>query len=189
MSETSVESSSGGGGNVFTRKVGPLPMWGWMAIILVIVVAYSYFKKQHTGTAATAAAAAAGNAPGGVDASLVPQFINQTYTDVQPPAAPNITVNNTVPSSDNDHAPSTWTPPTPKAPTPTPVPMQPSEPIFNGRYTVKKGQTLIQVAQQFGISREQLAHANGLGTGAGLRDGQVLVVPVPAPGGHPNKAI
>lgn len=63
-----------------------------------------------------------------------------------------------------------------------------ASPIFNGTYKVKKGQTLAQIATQFGITREQLAHANGLGTGAGLRDGQVLHVPNPAPKGKPGPA-
>jgi LysM repeat protein len=61
-------------------------------------------------------------------------------------------------------------------------------PIFNATYVVKKGQTLDSVAKQFKISRVELAHANGLGTGAGLRTGQKLKVPSPAGTGTPNKA-
>jgi LysM repeat protein len=172
-------------------------MWAWMAIVLVLVVAYSLYKKNKTASTATAATSA--NTPGGVDASLVPQFINQTYTNETPPAAPNVTVNNNIPApptpppTTNPGGPTqplppppTTTPTSPKPPAPRPT--APFEPIFNGSYTVKKGQTLQMVAQQFGITREQLAHANGLGTGAGLRDGQVLRVPNPAPGGKPNPA-
>lgn len=184
------EPSSGVGG-FFTRKIGPLPMWGWVAIIGGIILLYAYKKKSSS--AATADQSAGGaNSAGGVDSSLVPQFINQTYDNSTPPAAPNVTVNNTIPAPDVDitnniPTPPTTTPPRPNPPTPRPAPI--TSPIFNGTYSVKKGQTLQQVANQFGITREQLAHANGLGTGAGLRTGQVLHVPNPAPKGVPNKAI
>jgi hypothetical protein len=98
MSEQTVQTStSRPRGNVFTNKIGPLPMWSWMAILLVAVVLYSFYKKSSGSNANNSAAQAAGNAPGGVDASLVPQFINQTYDNDQPPAAPNVTVNNQVP--------------------------------------------------------------------------------------------
>ena len=190
MSESAPEG--GGGGSFFTRKAGPLPMWGWMAIVGVLVLVYAYYKKSKNATAATTQSTATNNTPGGVDSSLVPQFINQTYTQETPPAAPNVTVNNTVPNEPPDVTtinippPPSATPSNPNPPTPRPAPM--ASPIFNGTYKVKKGQTLQQVATQFGITREQLAHANGLGTGAGLRDGQILKVPNPAPKGVPNKA-
>lgn len=98
MSESAPETS-GGGGNVFTRKIGPLPMWGWMAIAMLLAVFYYlYHKNQQSATASsTAATGAAANTPGGVDASLVPQFVNQVYNQETPPTAPNVTVNNTVP--------------------------------------------------------------------------------------------
>jgi len=86
-------------------------MWGWMAIALLVALFYYLYKKNQSsassvgsGTGASSGGAAA-NTPGGVDASLVPQFVNQTYTTVQPPAAPNVTVNNTT-------TPPTSTPPT-----------------------------------------------------------------------------
>jgi len=190
MSESAPESGGrGGGGSFFTRKAGPLPMWGWMAIVGVLVLVYAYYKKSKSATAATTQTAATNNTPGGVDSSLVPQFINQTYTNETPPAAPNVTVNNTVPIPTPDvdiPPPPSVTPPNPKPPAPRPAPL--ASPIFNGTYKVKKGQTLAQVATQFGITREQLAHANGLGTGAGLRDGQTLKVPNPSPKGKPGPA-
>jgi hypothetical protein len=113
MSESAPERT-GGGGNTFTKKIGPLPMWGWMAIIGVLAVLYSYYKKSKSSSTSggvSTSAAGSANAPGGVDASLVPQFINQTYNQETPPPAPNVTVNNTIP-----------TPPTVTAPTPTPQP-------------------------------------------------------------------
>lgn len=183
------QPQSSGSGRFFTRKIGPLPMWGWVAIIGGIILLYAYKQKSSATTNQTAGGA---NSPGGVDSSLVPQFINQTYDNSTPPAAPNVTVNNTIPSPDIDITNNIPAPPStptsnPKPPSPRPAPV--TSPIFNGTYAVKKGQTLQQVANQFGITREQLAHANGLGTGAGLRTGQVLHVPKPAPKGVPNKAI
>lgn len=194
MSTPQQGESGGGGGSFFTRKLGPLPMWGWMAIVGILVLVYAYYKKSKDASASAASTqtAATNNTPGGVDSSLVPQFINQTYTQETPPAAPNVTVNNTVPNAPPDvtniniPAPPSVSPPSPKPPAPRPAPM--ASPIFNGTYKVKKGQTLAQIATQFGITREQLAHANGLGTGAGLRTGQTLKVPNPAPKGVPGPA-
>ncbi len=98
----SMPAEPSGNSNVFTRKVGPLPMWTWMGIALVLAIAYYLYKKhssagasQATGSGSTSGTAA--NTPGGVDASLVPQFVNQTYVNGTPPAAPSVTVNNTVP--------------------------------------------------------------------------------------------
>lgn len=175
---------SSGGGNFLTRKIGPLPMWGWVAIAAGLILLYSYRQKSQQTTAASTNTAA--NTPGGVDSSLVPQFINQEYVNTSPPQSPSVTVNNTVPTPpDTNDIP---TPPSTGGNTVAPRPVPVSSPIFNGTYKVKKGQTLQDVANQFGISRVQLAHANGLGTGAGLRTGQVLHVPNPAPKGTPNKA-
>ena len=56
------------------------------------------------------------SAPGGVDASLVPQFINQVYDQDQPPQAPNVTVNNQIPSPPTVVIPPMQPPP--KVPTP-----------------------------------------------------------------------
>lgn len=69
-------------------------------------------------------------------------------------------------------------------------PAQPS--ATSGLYTVKPGETLTSIANRFGISVATLAHANvyvpgevagnkkvgqTLGTGAGLKTGQVLKIP------------
>ena len=183
--EAAAPRKSGGGGNPITRKIGPLPMWAWLAIFTVVIFVYAYIKKKSSAATAstTAASTTAANTPGGVDASLVPQFVNQTYTQVTPPESP--TINVTVPTA------AATTPATAATTATTPTAAGSSStqpPIMNGKYVVKAGQTLAQVAAQYGISRVTLAHANGLGTGAGLRTGQVLNVPSPAPGGTPNKA-
>lgn len=87
--------SSAGNSNIFTRKLGPLPMWAWMAVALVLAIAYYLYKKKSAAAAGAASSGTAANTPGGVDASLVPQFVNQTYTNTTPPTV-NITTAPTV---------------------------------------------------------------------------------------------
>jgi hypothetical protein len=89
MSQMSSEGGGGGGGNVFTRKVGPLPMWAWMGIALLIAVGYYLIKKKASGnTSGAGSSPSTVNTPGGVDSSLVPQFVNQTFVQDSPPSAP-----------------------------------------------------------------------------------------------------
>ena len=168
---------------MFTHKLGPLPTWVWIVIIGLAIVAWSWWKNKSA-SAATSANTAASSTP----ADQVPQFVNQTYTTVSPP-----TVNVTTPAAAPVSQPTapgpvqTGTPS--KEPPPYRAPAPSSQPpIFNSNYVVKKGETLNSIAKQLHISRVDLAHANGLGTGAGLRTGQTLKVPSPAPGGTPNKA-
>ena len=75
--------------NVFTRKIGPLPMWGWMAIALLLALFYYLYKKNSS--SGGGASASTVNTPGGVDSSLVPQFVNQNYAAPEPPEAPQMT--------------------------------------------------------------------------------------------------
>jgi LysM repeat protein len=176
--------SSSGGGNVFTHKLGPLPTWVWIVIIGLAIVAWSWWKNKSA-SAASSANTAASSTP----ADQVPQFVNQTYTTVTPPSV-NVTDTDATPVSvPPGGAPPKPTPTPVKTTAPKPVAPKPQQPpIFNKTYIVKKGETLNSIAKQLGISRVDLAHANGLGTGAGLRTGQTLKVPSPAPGGTPNKA-
>jgi hypothetical protein len=98
MSETAPEAapapSSGGG--VFQRKLGPLPLWAWMGIGLAVALGYYYFR-QNSASSKAAQSAATQQAGGSVDSSLVPQFVNQTYVENQPPSAPPPPTNITVP--------------------------------------------------------------------------------------------
>jgi hypothetical protein len=114
---TPQQGEGGGGGGFFTRKIGVLPVWGWTAIVAGLFLLYSLYKsKSASNTGSQAQSASTVNQPGGVDSSLVPQFINQTYVNDQPPAAPNITVNNTVPPPPTVGPTPPVTPP--KVPTP-----------------------------------------------------------------------
>jgi hypothetical protein len=73
-----------GGGNVLTRKIGPMPAWAWIAIIAAALIGYAYYRNKQSAGSSSADAATAAD---GTDASQVPQFVNQTYTTVTPPVA------------------------------------------------------------------------------------------------------
>lgn len=47
--------SGGGGGSFFTKKLGPLPVWGWAAVLLV---GYYLYTRSHGGSGSSAGSAA-----------------------------------------------------------------------------------------------------------------------------------
>jgi hypothetical protein len=85
MSESYPEPRSSGGGNILTRKLGPLPVWGWMGIGLVAAIGWYMIQKKKTPAATTAQSASSGT----TDTSLIPQFVNQVYTNGRPPSGHN----------------------------------------------------------------------------------------------------
>ena len=99
MSEPAPDTApSSSGSGVFARKLGPLPMWAWMGVGLALALGYYYWKQNKASSAASSTAQtaaqtaqAASGAAGGTDSSLVPQFVNQTYVQNQPPTAPQAT--------------------------------------------------------------------------------------------------
>lgn len=103
MSETVPERS---GGNPWARKIGPIPMWAWAGILLGAAVIYSYIRSSKDQQSSDST----DSTDTGDESSQVPQFVNQDYVTVNPPAEP--PVNITVPP-DNP-----VTPP-PKTTTPT----------------------------------------------------------------------
>jgi hypothetical protein len=85
---------SGGGGKlgVWGKKMGPLPVWAWVAIVLGGLLAFMYWKNKGAATGATASTDTGSSAAAGTtDASQIPEFVNQTYTTVSPPAEPTTT--------------------------------------------------------------------------------------------------
>ncbi len=62
---------------MFTRRIGPLPMWVWLLVGLGLIGVYVYWKRNQASSTATTA-----------NASQVPQFVNQVYTNGVPPVAP-----------------------------------------------------------------------------------------------------
>jgi hypothetical protein len=159
MSESAPEPSSGGS-SPFMRKMGPLPVWAWMGVGLAAVLAFSYYKKSKTAATTTGTGTSSGsasvNSPGGVDASLVPQFVNQVYESSTPPPAPSVTVNNTIPTP-------VATTPTP-APTPAPAKTISGSPgsfttgLANGmnEWTSTGKYSLNAIAKSHGMTAQQL---------------------------------
>lgn len=79
MPERPAGTSRGSKFGVFTEKIGPLPMWGWVAIIAAAIVAWRlYANKKNASTAASSASDS-------VPSDQVPQFVNQTYVTTTPP--------------------------------------------------------------------------------------------------------
>ena len=156
MSETAPErpAARAGGGNVFTHRIGPLPMWVWVALIGGVIVAWSIVTDTGPVTV-----------PQGGGGGCPPGYVKDAKGQCVP----------------RSHPPIKTFPPRPNSP-------PPHVPIFNATYLVRKGETLNEVAKKFHVTREELAHANGFGTGAGLRTGERLKVPNPAGYGSPNKA-
>lgn len=74
--------AGGGGGNIFTNKIGPLPMWAWVGIAAGILVVWRFYSSKNS-AASTATTASQSTA-----ADQVPQFVNQTYTTVTAPSVP-----------------------------------------------------------------------------------------------------
>jgi|SRR5215472_732249 len=65
-----------GGGNAFTRKVGPLPLWAWVAGGLAAGVGYIWWRNRQNANAAAADntatdVAAAGDTSSGDDAGSI----------------------------------------------------------------------------------------------------------------------
>lgn len=93
MSETAPEPTGGppkarGKLGIWAKKYGPLPAWAWALIGLVIILGVLYLKNRNSASANTTADAAAQTADTTAGAGQIPQFVNQTYTTVQPPSAP-----------------------------------------------------------------------------------------------------
>lgn len=177
MSEQPPERpASSGGGGLLTGKMGPLPVWAWLAIMTVVGIGFYLYEQHKKGTAAPAATSTTMSGAAGI-----PDYVSQTTVNLTEPAESEPVTTGT---------PQIFHPrPTPK---PKPKPGKkpgkkpaknggPAEtdPMFSGTYTVKPGDTLPKLAEKYGIDLTDLAHANGLGTGAGLRTGKVLHVPGP----------
>ncbi|HEX8865255.1 MAG TPA: hypothetical protein VF821_06310 [Lentzea sp.] len=146
MSETPPErpasrsGSRGGKLGLFTEKIGPLPMWIWVAIIAVILIGWRLYSNKKQ---AASSAASTGTATDSVPADQVPQFVNQTYTTVLPPTA--------APPAANPQ-------PVPATATPAKTPAQ----TLTRTWISQGGSTYAQVAQRLiGTSNVSgLHHAN-----------------------------
>ena len=57
MSESAPERPARKGGNPLTRKIGPLPAWGWVAGAAVIAGGYMWWRNRQGAAAATSGSA------------------------------------------------------------------------------------------------------------------------------------
>jgi nucleoid-associated protein YgaU len=101
-------------------------------------------------------------------ATLVPTAEND-------PGAPGISSDEsprTDSTAPNGQIPPTWTPmPPPKTPTPLPTP-QPDE-----TYIVEPGDTLAEIAEEFGVDLDRLVSANDIQNIDVIHTGTVLIIP------------
>lgn len=183
MSEQVPEQESGAtGGGFMTRKFFGLPAIVW--IIIVIIVAYLYFRRAGSSSGSGGASSTSGS--GQADTGDITFTPGTSTVEVEGNTGPATdTQQNTTQTTNNSGTPN-------PQPTPNPRPPVKSHTGQMKSYTVKKGQSLEQIAKQFGIDVACLAHNNvyvkgevpgnkkvgqPLGTGAGLKTGQVLKIP------------
>lgn len=155
-------------GNVFTRQVGPLPMWAWSGIALLAAILFYLWNRNRSSQNNSSV-----NSPGGVDSSLVPQFVNQTFVENTPPAAPPMKGPEKEPDDDSDDKGRLRGNP-------------PHPPKFFTVTVTKTGweSTLTGIAKHFHVpgGAAALAKLNHIPSNAHLHPGQKLKVPFRPPG-------
>ena len=110
-----------GGGPFYTKKVGPMPVWAWMAIAVGALLAVSTWQKNKAASTAEEAAA--------VSTATVPDDLRPMYTFVDADTTL-VSQNTTVAGRTNlpRKPPPTPTPTTPTPTTPTPTTPTPTTP-------------------------------------------------------------
>jgi outer membrane biosynthesis protein TonB len=68
-----------GGGGFLARKVGPLPMWGWLAILTAVALGFYLYEKHKSGASST---------PAEGDAQVPEVVVNDTTQAATPPPEP-----------------------------------------------------------------------------------------------------
>ena len=164
---------SGGGG----KKLLGQPMWIWAAGAVALIGGFIYLRSKASASAATQAADTTGQATGTYQSPTGlswEQFLLYLHDQQGSGGTTTSTTTAGSPAPPPVSAPKVFPVNKPAAKTGSSQP-----PLLSGTYKVKPGDTLASLAKKFGISRVELAHGNGLGTGAGLKTGQVLKVPGP----------
>jgi hypothetical protein len=75
--------------------------------------------------------------------------------------------------------------PPPPAPQPPPPEPPPPPPPQERTHTVKRGETLSGIAQQYGVSQQSIQDANNIKNPDSIKEGQVLKIPAPPAGATP----
>ena len=73
--------------------------------------------------------------------------------------------------------------PVPATPSDTPTPTATATPVI---YVIKKGDTLLPIARQFGVAVEEIQEANGITDPRRLSIGQEIIIPAPPAEGGPT---
>jgi len=106
------DTGGGGGGPFYTKKVGPMPVWAWMAIAVGALLAVSTWQKNKAASTAEETAA--------VSTATVPDDLRPMYTFVD---ADTTLVSQNTTVAGRTRLPSKPPPtPTPTTTTPTPTP-------------------------------------------------------------------
>lgn len=181
MSEPMPESGGGAPGGFMSRRFMGIPAIVWLAGAAIL--AYLYFRNKNSSgnTSGGASSGSTGDTSTTGNISLKPSTETIDITGLQ--QNPNTTETETDQQTTNVTGPvETGRPPVKQHQTKT----------SNVKYTVKAGETLAEIARRYGISVACLAHHNvyvkgevpgnrkvgeRLGTGAGLKTGQVLTIP------------
>jgi hypothetical protein len=71
--------------NIFTHKIGPLPMWAWVAIVGGLLVGWRLYSNKSS---ASQNAASGQTTTPSTPANQVPQFVNQFYLNGTAPTSP-----------------------------------------------------------------------------------------------------
>jgi hypothetical protein len=165
MADTAAAPS--GKGNVFTRKIGPLPMWGWVSIVGGAIIVWAVYEHNKAGSTAAAAT--------DTSASTTPPDVFMVSPD---------TAGTTITNGSGGGSTNTTTPPVQTTPSPGPVTTpKPPKKKPGTRLTEKVGQggiTLATFAKRHNWTQAELASVeklNNLKSTSKLKKGQQLLAP------------
>lgn len=82
-----MSEDGGSGGNIWTKKIGPMPGWAWGGLLLGGLLAMSTWSKNKQGAAAAKAAAPASISGQPLPSNVVPQytFVDESTVNVHIP--------------------------------------------------------------------------------------------------------
>lgn len=143
-----------------TSKAGPLPVWGWMGIVLAAALVYSLYKQRKNTAASSSTATGTQGATTAANAEpyLINQYesvVNESPTTVNVPgAAPPPTT-----APPGGHHPPVGAPPRPTGPlappappppagVPKPAPPKPTPTPATKTYVVKSGDSMAAIANR-----------------------------------------